>query len=143
MNIQDLYPNVEKWEIPDNFYQNIVALLPKIKLLEIYLDTPLKITSGFRTWKHHLAIYQAINDARIIQKKPEIPVPLHSAHLSGNAVDIEDASGNFKKLLADEIFLNENELWSEGFQWCPGWIHCQQIPYGSFLPCGSRFFRPF
>lgn len=117
-------------------------MLPKINLLQSTYNLNLKITSGFRTWAHHKEIYKAINDQRIIAGKPEIPIPLHSSHLTGNAVDLYDPEGELKKFLADEKFLTDNGLWSEGFAWTPTWVHVQNIPYGSFEVGRSRFFKP-
>lgn len=147
MKIEDLHRGVERYDIPEKYYQNLLDLLPRVNAIEAayfaQYGMPLESTNGFRTWAMHKEIYQRINDARIIQKIDEVPIPLHSAHLTGNGVDLFDPEKKLQSILADEVLLRDNDLWSEGFAWTRTWVHIQNKQYRSWVPGGTHFFRPF
>lgn len=138
MRLEDLY-KCELHDVPAPALENLKALLPKLEKLEAAYDRPFQVTSGFRTWTEHKAIYRRINDQRIVQKKSEIPLPLHSQHLNGNACDVLDGSQELKIWVAKNMPLIEDlDLYFEAFKYTPNWIHIQCVAPGS----GNRFFIP-
>ena len=64
---------------------------------------------------------------------------LHSRHMSGQAVDIEDVDGRLDAFCRDNIGLLEQVgLWLEDGVATPSWCHIQCVPPRS----GHRFFIP-
>ncbi len=119
---------------------NLLLLLPSLNRIEALYKSPLKITSGFRSWPDHKRIYRQINDARIITGRPEVPMPLRSAHLDGNAADIADPMGELKDWILDHPEIIEEEaLYFEDFSYTPTWCHIQRVAPRS----KKRFFIPF
>lgn len=143
MTIEELIG--DQLEQPDAFsLQNLHWLLVMVNRFEELVREKLPggklvCNSGWRSWAKHKAIYQAINDKRLIAGKPELPIPLHSAHLSGNAVDLNDPDGTLKVLVAENIAFFEKEGgYFEAFIYTNGWVHLQRVAPRS----GVRFFVP-
>lgn len=122
-------------DVPINHQHNLEDLLKRVQLLREAWGKPLIVTSGYRSEQQHLRIYSQ----KGITDKSKIP--MKSKHLVGLAVDFADPDG----LLYAWIKLNEHKLEKWGL-WCEegtqGWIHCQCVPYASYLPGKSRFFKP-
>lgn len=110
---------------------NAGVLIAKINMLGYQ---PSKVfTSCLRSKEKQIAVYKAKGITDI--KK----IPMGSAHLSGCAVDIEDADGKLKAwLLKNENKLAELGLYVEHPDYCKGWAHLQSVPPKS----GKRFFIP-
>ena len=105
---------MNKIKISDNFYlyefqspdtkevkvdAKIVRKLQKLRKLVNDLlgtpDTPLFITSGYRTWEHHVSIYKEDYGTEW-----EEYITDNSLHLDGKAVDIASIDGLSNKKLA-------------------------------------------
>lgn len=64
-----------------------------------------------------------------------------SKHLVGAAVDILDRDGAlYEWCLANDDVLNEADVYLE--KGTVGWVHFQIIPFGSYKPGGTRWFKP-
>ena len=112
---------------------NLNDLLIKINKIRTSWAKPMKVTSGLRTMKHHLAIYAA----KGITDKTKIP--MKSNHLYGRAVDISDPNRVLQKWCkANEPMLISIGLWMEDFSKTPTWCHFQTVPPAS----GNRWFMP-
>jgi hypothetical protein len=136
--LEQLY-RCEPYEIPATALDNLHKLLPLLNGLELIFGQPLSITSGFRTKKEHIRVYQEINDRRIIAGKPEVCIPIHSQHLLGNAADISDIAGDLKIFIYHHLYyFDDNDLYMEAFESTPSWVHIQRVPPRS----GNRFFIP-
>jgi uncharacterized protein YcbK (DUF882 family) len=112
---------------------NLNDLLIKINKIRTSWAKPMKVTSGLRTMKHHLAIYAA----KGITDKSKIP--MKSNHLYGRAVDISDPNRELQKWCkANEPLLVSIGLWMEDFSKTPTWCHFQTVAPAS----GNRWFMP-
>jgi hypothetical protein len=120
-------------DIPIAHQQNLEALLKCVNLLRADWGKPLTVTSGYRSLQHHLDIYRS-------KGIPDNKIPMQSRHLTGNAVDFADHDGSlYTWALLNEAGLEAYGIWCEaGTQ---GWLHCQNVPYGSYKPGASRFFK--
>lgn len=120
-------------ELPAKHSYNISVLLDRINLVREAYGQPMTVTSGYRSLAEHLAIYAAkgiTNQAHI---------PMQSRHLTGEAVDIADASSVLKEwILANRHRTDGAGFWFESFDSTPNWVHFQTIPPKS----GNRFFVP-
>lgn len=123
-------------DVPIKIQQNIDELLKCVNLLRADWGKPLRVTSGLRTMNDHLRIYSEMNPPR---HPPN--VPMQSNHLKGLACDFADPDGS----LYAWALLNETKLEHWGL-WCEAatknWLHVQCVPYGSYKPRASRFFKP-
>jgi uncharacterized protein YcbK (DUF882 family) len=139
LTLDQLY-KCEKYDIPSDVLPRLLLLLEKLNQLEAAMGRKLVVTNGYRTWPEHKAIYQKINDARLVAKKPELPIPLHSKHLSGDAADLYDPDQTLKTWAGQNVPLLERiGFWCEAFHTTPNWLHVQQEPPLS----GQRFFNPY
>lgn len=119
-------------ELPNDVQNNLQELLVKVNKVRSAYGKPMIVTSGLRTVKHHLEIYE---------KKGVYPphVPMKSNHLSGRAVDFADADGKLKAWVKQNVKLMEEiGLWMEDFSATKTWCHFQINPPKS----GNRFFMP-
>lgn len=78
------------------------------------------ITSGFRTWAHHVAIYAAMGI-------PESEVPKDSYHLKGLAADF------VVKGLPPKVVQEILKDWNGGLEIAPTWTHCDLGPKRRFF----------
>ena len=122
-------------DIPINQQHNLEELLIVVNKLRAEWSKPLTVTSGYRSLQDHLRIYAA----KGISDRSKIP--MQSKHLVGNAVDFADPDES----LYAWAFANQAKLTEWGI-WCElgtkGWLHCQRVPYGSWVEGKSRFFKP-
>ena len=123
--------------------QNIDELLKSVNIVLAAYDAhlgrhwPAHVTSGYRTLQDHLRIYAA----KGIFDKAKIPMA--SRHLTGNAVDIlDEALGLTKWLQTPEgaIVLDKANLFCESGN--KNWWHAQRLPFASYKPGGTRWFKP-
>ena len=103
---------------------NAEKLLLKIEELFKRYGKTRAVTSGWRP----LSVQMRVN--------PKAP---KSNHVTGNAIDIEDADGKFKEWCVFHLHhLEELGLWMEDPASTPTWVHLQQRPPKS----GKRIFKP-
>lgn len=108
--------------------ENLNILLTKLNKIRKVYGKPMTINSGLRDYSQQLDLIKAGKSNA-----------LHSKHLVGQAADIADPSGEFKKFVLANISLFENVgLYMEDFKYTPTWVHCQSVPPKS----GKRFFIP-
>lgn len=125
INLNDLitssgkYPERAKAMTPE-IQANMEAFLPNVVMLFAELNLKdLVISSGFRPPDVNNRILGAAQ---------------HSLHMVGKALDIADADGKVKRLVANHPeLLRKYGLWMESGEFTPTWCH---------IDCGSRVDRP-
>ncbi len=116
---------------------NANTLIPKVNELLSQFGEYRKVNSGLRSLEHHLEIYRIKNEARKSKGLPELKVPMNSAHLSAQAVDLEDADRELTKwCLLNLKILEECGLWMEDPNSATTWVHLQ------IRPTKNRVFIP-
>ena len=111
-------------DVPINTQQKMEILKARLNKLQDIYKKPLIVTSGYRT---------AEDQQRINPRHP------HSKHLTGQAADISDVTGEMKHwLLSNLDVLEECDLYCEAFEATPTWVHYQTEPPKS----GKRIFNP-
>lgn len=112
------YPPIEAVEV------EIARLLYRVnRLLAAYGNGPVSITSGYRPGHYNTRAGGAAK----------------SAHLTGEAVDLADSSGDLKKWIASNPnVLVEYNLYMEAPAATPTWCHLQTRATKS----GARIFNP-
>lgn len=133
---------VEPYQVPHEHYLNLTTLIVRVSKIEEAFQELFTVTSGYRTWTIHKRIYNLLNDNRLIRGLPEIPIPLSSRHLTGEAVDISDPDMKLATFIKTNMHLLElNQLWCEDPKYTDApnpWVHFQIKPPRS----GKRFFIP-
>jgi hypothetical protein len=117
------YPEREKSEECDGYvHLNAYELAARVSELLVSLGiTSVKVSSGFRTAAANAA---AKGSAR-------------SAHMTGEAVDLEDPNGAIcNAIMADPFILSRTGLYMESPQHTPTWCHLQT------RPTKNRIFKP-
>lgn len=133
ISFKEILGNNQISDVPIAIQHNIDELLKCVNKLRDAWGKPLIVTSGLRTMNQHLRIYSEMN---IFPPN----VPMKSRHLTGNAVDFADPTGNlYTWALLNEAGLEEWGLWAEAGT--KGWLHVQNVPYGSYKPGHTRFFK--
>jgi hypothetical protein len=128
-----------KWEdIPAEHQANLEITLNKVNMVRAAYNKAMTPTNSYRTMKHHLEIYAAkgITD----QSK----IPMKSNHLFGNACDIADTGLLLTKWLKEtpegkKVMEDANLFCEDGNS---NWVHFQTVPFGSYKPGGTRWFKP-
>jgi hypothetical protein len=116
--------NPHGYETTDEIQANLADLLIKINKIRLAYGKPMTVTSGLRS---------TADQTRINPSAPK------SKHLSGQAIDIYDPSGEIKVWIKDnEKFIEEIGFWFEDFSSTPTWVHFQTVAPKS----GKRFFIP-
>lgn len=119
-------------EVPIAHQQNIQELLKRVNVLRAAWGRPMIVTSGYRSLQEHLNIYfkKGITD----RKK----IPMGSAHLTGQAIDIYDPGLKLTAWLKenDSSRLIEVDLYCE--EGNSNWVHFTTRRPGS----GRRWFLP-
>lgn len=122
-------------DIPLDAQHNMEVLLVSINKLRDDWGKPMVVTSGFRTAQD--------------QKNINASAP-NSKHCKGQAVDIADPDGKLYQYVW-ELDKNNRQVLKDYGLWFEqgtsrmdghGWIHCQCVPYGSYVDGKSRFFIP-
>jgi len=133
---------------PDKLAQE-QDLLDRANKVRTAWNKPMTVTSGVRTWEHHLDIYRA---KAANHQKPfldgvfdESKVPKQSKHLETvtdcAAVDIADPGLEITKWLKENpSILEDAGLYCENGN--QNWVHFQNKPFGSYKPGGTRWFNP-
>lgn len=119
--------------------KNLATLLAKLQRVEKEYGHALNLTNCLRDMIDHKRIYADKNAKLKAAGKPEIPVPMGSKHLSGQAADIADADGKFWKWCMEHMQLFvELGLYFEDRSATPTWVHLQTVPPKS----GKQIFMP-
>lgn len=114
---------------------NLIELLKRVNGVRTDWGSSMVVTSGLRSMEDHLRIYAAkgITD----QSK----IPMHSKHLLGAAVDINDPDLSITQWLKDNNdILEKYDLYCE--EGNKNWVHFQWLPFGSYHVGGTRWFNP-
>lgn len=111
-----------EYPLPDQFKENMKALLAKLDTVRFEWGKPLNISSGYRPGRFNKAAGGATN----------------SAHLTCEAVDLVDTDGSLAKFLNNEERLKIYGLYLENPVRTPGWCHLQTRATKS----GNRIFNP-
>jgi LAS superfamily LD-carboxypeptidase LdcB len=124
-------------DLPKDHQSNLQILFDRINKVREKYGKSMTPSSVYRSLAEHLAIYakKGITD----QSK----IPMKSKHLFGQAIDIADPDGKLKEWVkANEAWLLELGLWCEHYEDTIGWCHFQIVPYGSWKPGKSIWFKP-
>lgn len=118
-------------DIPVAHVHNMETLLKKMNVLREAWNKPMTVTSGYRTIQEHLRIYSE-------KKVPQDKIPMSSAHLSGEAIDIYDPGLLITKWLKedDSSRLQALDLYCE--EGNSNWVHLSTRKPKS----GKRWFLP-
>jgi hypothetical protein len=137
--------NLPEDKLTDEVKQNLVKTFRWMDTVREILGIPIKVHLAFRSMAYHLDLYRRLNEQRKKQGKPDLRVPMKSAHLMGNAVDFSSDMGKGSVgANCDEIKsimkprLEELKLRLEDNGKGANWIHLDSNPPG---PSG-RFFKP-
>lgn len=126
VTMKELLGHLTIADVPFAFQHNLEELLVRVNKVRAEWGKPLRVTSGFRT---------AQDQARI---NPRVKA---SKHMIGAAVDFADPDGSFYQWLHDEPeHMIRADLYGE--LGTHGWVHLQFLPFGSYKPGGTRWFRP-
>lgn len=126
-------------EIEQEYEDNINTLILALNAFAERIDTyygkhiPLIVNSGVRSKKDQIRIYneKGITD---INK-----IPMGSAHISCQAVDLRDRDKLIRNFILDcPSVLEELDLYVEDFDATPTWTHIQTRRTSS----GKRIFKP-
>lgn len=122
MTLKELNPKGH--ELDATTQDNLEKLAEKVSVLEGAYGQPFTVTSGFRTKEE--------------QQKINPPVK-RSCHLTGEAVDISDTTGEIWTWLVDNMdLLIDLGVYLESRTWTPRWVHLQSKAPKS----GNRIFIP-
>lgn len=116
--------NPRNHPLTDEIKKNLEDLLYKLNQIRIVFNKPMIITSGLRS----------LEDQKRIN-----PKALKSRHISGQAADIADPTGEVWTFLMQHMELLEaNDLYLEDKNSTPTWVHIQTVPPAS----KRRIFKP-
>ncbi len=89
-------------------------LLTALQKLRDLWGKPMRLTCGYRCPQHNA----------------EVGGAKHSAHMTGQAADVEDPDGTLKAFCTETV-LEEVGLWRETDKDSPTWCHLQTRPAGT------------
>lgn len=125
-------------DVPMKHQQNLQELLKRVNaVLQEFNAQSYVVTSGYRSMQDHIRIYSEINAKRKKAGKVPVAVPMGSAHLSGEAVDLLDTDGHLNDWLKNDrkglTMLATHGLYAEERQ--GGWQHLQtrKTKYGHWF----------
>ena len=118
-------------QCPEKYKDNLLELLIKMNKVRDAYGRPMFVTSGFRTMKDHIRIYESMGI-------PRNKIPLQSKHLYCQACDIADPDNSLMEWVKKHVKLMEEiGLWMEEDD-TVNRVHFQTVPPKS----GRRFFNP-
>lgn len=133
ITFKEIIKNIPLSDIDHAVQINIEDLLIAVNIVRTAYGKPMLVTSGLRSMQDHLRVYAS----KGITDKSKIP--MKSAHLTGEAIDISDPKQELQSwILANIDILEAAGLWCEDFSATPNWVHFQIRPPKS----GNRFFKP-
>jgi hypothetical protein len=110
-----------EYPLSPEFKENMKALLDKLDVVRVDWGRPLLISSGYRPGRYNQVVGGAKN----------------SAHLSCEAVDVLDRTGDLADFLTEDRLIAYG-LYLENPARTPGWCHLQTRATKS----GARIFNP-
>lgn len=126
LDVQEYLGTVFMADLPKDIAANVKSLLGVINEVLTKFGSGRKITSGYRSIEHHRKIYNKINADRAKTGLPALKIPMGSAHLSGLAIDLEDANGDLDEWCVENIdWLTEKGVYIEHPDHTKGWCHMQ------------------
>lgn len=126
LNVQEYLGSTSMAELPKDIAANVKSLIEAINAVLSKFGSSRKITSGYRSIDDHHRIYNKINANRAKTGLPALKIPMGSAHLSGLAIDLEDANGDLDKWCIENIdWLTEKGVYIEHPDHTKGWCHMQ------------------
>lgn len=143
MIFESLY-KCQLWEISEENLKRLRKLKEDFDILELAYGQEIIPTDAYRTRQEHIEIYKKKNKGR--KKADQIPVPINSRHLTANACDCADPTGDLRH------FIEKNQKLMEmiGFYWedfdyteDQNYIHLQNVPYPSWKPGKPHYYRPY
>lgn len=118
---------------------NVNTLIPKVNELLERFGEYRELSSGIRTMKDHLRIYEDINNKRKAKGLAPLKVPMGSKHLVCAAIDLEDKNDKLKVwCVKNTHVLRELGLYMEDPSATDTWCHLQCISPKS----GKTIFMP-
>jgi hypothetical protein len=131
--------NPKSFPLTPEMTTNLDKLLVAMNVVRAAYGKPMFITSGVRSLEDHKRIYMEIARAKGITN-PRIP--MGSKHLKAAACDVLDQDGSlYAWCKANDSVLAQAGVYLEEDRSAPR-VHFQVIPFGSYKPGGSRWFRP-
>jgi len=133
ISFKELIKNTSLADIPHAHQVSLEELLKRINIIREAYGKPMIVSSGYRSLQDHKRIYseKGITDPN--------KIPMGSAHLSGQALDVADPKQELQSwILANIDILEKAGLYCEDFSASPNWVHFQCRPPKS----GNRFFKP-
>ena len=138
MQLSDL--NKQGFPTTPSIDEALTDLLARLQALESAYGSPFTVDSGLRSIAHQQAIYAQINANRAASGLAPVAVPLGSRHLSGQAADIADVTGDLWAWCMGNIpILEVQNIYLEDRGYTPTWVHMQSVAPGS----GKRIFIPY
>jgi len=126
----------ENYEVSLTHAKAFTMLAIIINMVRKLYGKPMVITNCIRSWLRHVSIYANLT----VPITDESKIPSGSKHLSCEAVDILDLDGKLYQWCVDhEAELTEIGVWIEADT--KGWVHFQIVPYGSWEPGKTIFFK--
>lgn len=130
LTFQDMLIHNSLNDVPLMAQQRMEDLQRRVNMvLEAFGEKRLP-TNVFRSMQYHLDLYRRLGKR----------APLGSKHLTGDAADLEDHDGHLYAFCqANPSLLERAGLYCELDT--KGWVHFQQVKFGSYRPGGTRWFR--
>ena len=123
--------NSKKFKTDSTIDANLLVLLERINKIRTAWGKPMSVTSGLRDLADHKRIY---HERGIFDDK----IPMHSQHLLGAAVDIDDPDGSLFNWCKDNV-----QLLEQVGLWCEEKDDQHRVHFQIFPPkSGHRFFYP-
>lgn len=141
ITLQEILKRYKFEDLPKEHQDNCVILLERINKIRTAYNKSMFVTSGYRSKEDHIRIYKEIAANKSIPFD-ETKVPMGSQHLKCAAVDIADSNGLLMKWTKENIkLLEEVGLFVED-DTIAARVHYQIYPFKSYIPGGTRFFKP-
>ena len=132
-----LREKIKEKDLSSEMQANLEILVKKINELVAAYGKSVTVSSGFRSKEDQIRVYKQKGITDISK------IPMHSKHLSCQAIDIADPNKELQKWCKkNEKTLKSIGLWMEDFSATPTWVHFQIVPYGSWKEGKSLWFKP-
>lgn len=111
-------------EYQDNLDRLVRALNDFAEVIDTYYGKhiPLIVNSGLRAKNDQIRIYREKGITDISK------IPMGSAHISAEAVDLRDTDHKIMTFIKSTNVLNDLDLYAEDFRHTPTWVHLQIRP---------------